>query len=259
MRFSVTFCKSFIPLRRIYLDSILQQGVTTPLTDSAFHYLFRVLRCRDGESVVAFNGDGCDYTATLTQTDKKNATITVTDKTINDKESPLHTTLIQGVSKGDKMDHAVQKAVELGVNVVQPVQTMFSAVKFDEKRLQKKQQHWHSIMVNACEQSERAVLPTLSPLCDFSSAITHVEAACKLILHPYALPDTQQFTQLQALIPPSVALLVGAEGGFSETELTMALQRGFMPISLGKRILRTETAAVSALSIVQLLWGDYVR
>ncbi len=259
-------------MRRIYLNTPLAPNTTQTLSDEAFHYAVRVLRCRDGEYLSVFNGDGYDYIATLALTGKKHADIHISESTENTKESPLHTVLIQGLSKGERMDIVMQKAVELGVNEIIPVRTTFCAVKLDDKRLTKKMQHWQSIITSACEQSERAIVPTLHSLQSLSDALKKVEAEFKWMLHPYPVDfnvdnidstsqnqiqlqtHTQSFSEMK---PASVAILIGPEGGFSDEEVELAMSQNFVTKALGSRILRTETAAISALSICQQHWGDW--
>ncbi len=260
-----------ITLKRVYIDTDLTVGQTTTLQDSTFHYLFRVLRCRDNEQIIAFNGDGNDYIGQLKQQSKKSADIIVTDSLINDKESPLHTTLIQAISKGERMDIAIQKAVELGVNEIYPVQTEFSAVKLDAKRLAKKHQHWQAIIQSACEQCGRAVLPILHEVQPITNIIGNISAQQKIMLHPYPKNNDkiQSLQILQTLSHTdsqpeqssvkSVAVLIGAEGGLSEQEVEFAEQNNFIRLQLGQRILRTETATISALTLLQFLWGDYAE
>ncbi len=262
-------------MRRIYLNAPLAPNTTQTLSDEAFHYAVRVLRCRDGERLSVFNGDGHDYIATLALTGKKHADIQISEAIENSKESPLHTVLIQGLSKGERMDIVMQKAVELGVNEIIPVRTTFCAVKLDDKRLAKKMQHWQSIVTSACEQSERAVVPTLHPLQSLSDALEAVETEFKWMLHPYPVDflkvdhvDSASQNRMQNQIqthaqlfseikPASVAILVGPEGGFSDEEVELAMSQNVVAKALGSRILRTETAAISALSICQQYWGDW--
>lgn len=241
-------------MKRIYLPTELSAGSDFPLPDGTFHHLFRVMRCRSGERLTAFNGDGYDYDGSVQQTGKKSAIFSVNEAVKNTRESPLYTILLQGLSKGDRMDTAIQKAVELGVNEIYPVRCEFSNTKLDGERLIKKQQHWQSIIIAACEQSERAVLPKLQPLQSLAEAVSELDSPCKVVLHPYddgvsGLPLPQQTDK--------VALLVGPEGGLSEKDLHAAEMTGFQRLTLGSRILRTETATISALSVAQYLWGDW--
>ncbi len=242
-------------MRRVYLDTPLAPQQTLALTRTAFHHLVRVLRCRDGESLCVFNGDGRDYRGHLQLEGKKSAVIHLVSAHANACESPLHTTLIQGLSKGERMDIVMQKAVELGVNTIIPVRTAFCAVKLDSARLQKKRQHWQAVMIAACEQSGRASVPILQPVQPLSEALQNTQAEVKWLLHPYPQPH-QQSLHVQDNITRA-ALVVGPEGGLSDEEVTLAMAQGFIPKTLGARILRTETAALAGLALCQQLWGDW--
>lgn len=242
------------PLKRIYLPADLAAGTVILLPDSTFHHLFRVMRCRSEERLLAFNGDGYDYHGIIRQVSKKSAEFSVIDVVKNPRESSLYTILLQGLSKGDRMDTAIQKAVELGVNEIYPVRSEFSNTKLDGQRLIKKQQHWQAIIIAACEQSERAVIPVLHPLQSLDEAVANIHCPCKIMLHPYDADTAPQPLPQQT---DRVALLIGPEGGFSDADLHTAEAADFQRLALGSRILRTETAAVSALSIVQYLWGDW--
>ncbi len=241
-------------LKRIYLNMPLHGQGLFPLDDAAFHHLCRVLRCRDGEALTVFNGDGNDYLATLQVSGKKQAAVQINQVRNNQRESPLHTILIQGLSKGERMDIALQKAVELGVNEIFPVKTQFCAVKLDDERIEKKQRHWRAIIVAACEQCQRAVLPILHPLNALEHVLPDIDADNKWVLHPYAttVDDSEPVPT-----PQQVAVLIGPEGGLSDADLDLAIQYDFTPKTLGKRILRTETAAMAALAATQLRWGDW--
>ncbi len=243
-------------LKRIYLNYPLKRETNVPLPDEAFHYLFRVLRCRDKEKLIAFSGDGYDYYCELHQENKKSAQLIVCEQQNNNNESSLKTILIQGLSKNERMDTAIQKAVELGVSEIYPVRTDFCAVKLATERQAKKQQHWQAIITSACEQSGRAVIPTLHDLQPLSAVLQNLSAEIKIILHPYQ--------EKPILVPSfwdnpaqSVAVMIGPEGGFSEQEVELAEQQGFIRRQLGRRILRTETATIAALTLIQNQWGDY--
>ncbi len=243
-------------MKRIYLNYPLKRETNVPLPDEAFHYLFRVLRCHDKEKLITFNGDGYDYYCELQQENKKSAQLIVCEQQKNNNESPLKTILIQGLSKNERMDTAIQKAVELGVSEIYPVRTDFCAVKLATERQAKKQQHWQAIITSACEQSERAVIPTLHDLQPLSAVLQNLSAEIKIILHPYQ--------EKPILVPSfwskpaqSAAVMIGPEGGFSEQEVELAEQQSFIRRQLGRRILRTETATIAALTLIQNQWGDY--
>lgn len=231
------------------------------LTDAAHHYLSRVLRCRGGDSVILFNGDGYDYSATIVAINKKETSLAIAKRQANNCQSPLKIVLIQGLSKGEKMDFVMQKASELGVSEIYPVQTEHTAVKLDDARQAKKHQHWQAILQSAAEQCGRAELPTLHPLTDLATALSAQSSstqnssaqssAAKVVFSPSANGSLKSMPQ-----PGSVSFLIGPEGGLSAADLALAKQHGFIEKTLGKRILRTETAALAAIAVAQTLWGD---
>lgn len=203
-----------------------------------------------------FNGDGYDYPATLQISGKKTAAVQLAQAHNNDRESPLYTILLQGLSKGERMDTAMQKAVELGVNAIYPLRTEFCAVKLDGERLAKKHRHWQAIITSACEQCERAVVPTLHPLQALQDVLPTIHADRKWVLHPYETASINN-NERAADEVKRLAICIGPEGGLSEAEVAAAVAQGFAPKTLGKRILRTETATVAALSLAQQQWGDW--
>ncbi len=241
-------------LFRVYVDAPLSVDDTVSLGTAASHHLSSVLRLHTGDPVVLFNGDGHSYSATLVTTGKK-TTAAVTDIKISTAESPVQLHLLQGLSRGDRMDTTVQKAVELGVTSITPVFTQRSSVKLDAKRLQKKQQHWQNIAISACEQSGRCMLPVLHeprPLKDLLSA-DHTGPVNRLVMAPGASQRLGQVT-----ISPNAALqiLIGPESGLTDDEIKQAVSAGFTAVSLGPRILRTETAGPAVLAILQSRFGD---
>lgn len=240
-------------MRYNYIDKELGINHTVELPEPNFHHLFRVMRCRDGDTVIAINGDGNDYPGQLEQTGKKQAVLHIIDCYKNTKESPLHISLLQGLSKGDRMDTAIQKAVELGVNEIFPIITSYSSLKINAQRQAQKHRHWQSIIVSACEQSGRAILPTLHGLQPMKTALNQLHCDFQLMLHPNTTTATEKLPQRVKRL----AILIGPEGGFSPQEVTQATQAGVVQKQLGQRILRTETATVSALSLAQYLWGDW--
>ncbi len=237
---------------RIYLPCPLAIGTEVELDDNAFRHAVQVLRLKDGYQLILFNGEGGEYPATLGPLSRRSARVKITGFIDNDRESPLATHLALGISKGERMDFALQKAVELGVNEITPLYTAHCVVNLDAKRLQKRLQHWQAIIIAACEQSGRNVLPQLHAPRPFDDWCRAVHAEMKLILDP------RQNRQLASLARPQSAVLltVGPEGGFSEQEIDQARAEGFTGLGLGPRVLRTETAALATLAAVQTLWGD---
>ena len=217
-------------------------------------YLGRVLRLAVGDEILIFNGNGGEWSATIRAMTKSTATLQVGASHEVGSESPLKIHLVQGISRGERMDFVVQKATELGVKRITPVLTEYGVVKLDAARAEKRRDHWQSVAASACEQSGRTRLPLIDApmaLNDwFGNKPTKVDA--ELILAPAAPISLANIS-----VPETkVCVLIGPEGGFSEAEYEDAAVAGFTSVSLGPRVLRTETAAVAALSVMQSLWGD---
>lgn len=241
-------------MSRVYLPGPWAEGQTLPLTETAHRHLIQVLRLRDGDTVTVFDGVGHEAAARLTDIGKRSGNLRLGAVTKPNRESPLDITLLQCVSKGDRMDYTLQKAVELGVTRIQPLRSERSVVKLDAERWDKKQAHWEGVIISACEQSGRARLPALLPVAALDEAIRALPAeTLKLTL----LPGAE--TALRALPAPAsgIALLIGPEGGLSDNEATRARSAGFIAVHLGPRVLRTETAGVATLAALQVLWGDW--
>lgn len=240
-------------MRRIYQPfSGVHAGTTLSLSDTAHHHLYTVLRTKEGEEIVVFNGEGESWSARVTHLAKKQGEITLLEPLDNKTESPLGIHLAQAVSKGDRMDLVMQKATELGVHAITPILTERGNVKLDAERWAKKSAHWHQIIVHACEQSGRSTLPVLHPVVDLKQWFTQPREGLKLILSPTA---TQSLSALPQ--PEAVTLLIGPEGGLTNQEIAFATDRfDFQAIKMGPRVLRTETAAMAALSALQYEWGD---
>ena len=239
---------------RLYLPAPLTVGATVALDDNAFNHAVRVLRLKPGAALVLFNGAGGAFAATLTAVTKRDAQARVTEALPGEVESPLRVLLAQGVSRGDKMDFTLQKAVELGVAAIQPLLTERGGVDLSGDRLARKIQHWQGIIIGACEQCGRNRLPELrEPLSLPAWFSQPPESGLRLLLDPLAERG------LRGLERPAgtVTLLIGSEGGLSPAEIAQARRAGFTGIRLGPRILRTETAGVAVLAAVQALWGDW--
>jgi 16S rRNA (uracil1498-N3)-methyltransferase len=243
-------------LTRIYFPGeVAAHGVCTLAPDQA-HHVARVLRLAVGEAVVLFDGRGNEHSAVIAQIDKARVTLQVGPSRAFDRESPLAVTLAQGISSGERMDFTIQKAVELGVAVIRPLATSRSVVRLDAARALKRAAHWQAVVIAACEQCGRNTVPQVLPVIDFTDWLAHEAqqaAALRILLSP------QGQLSLGALPRPSgtVTLLAGPEGGLSPQEQQDAQSMGFTPVRLGPRVLRTETAALAALSAMQTLWGDF--
>lgn len=243
-------------MTRIYIDAELTVNSTLDLPDDAAHHVARVLRMRTGETISTFNGQGGEYLATLDQISKSSVTANITEFDPTDRESPLAITLAQGISRGDKMDFTIQKAVELGVSHIAPITTQRGNVHLDEKRWTKKQAHWQKIIISACEQCGRNRLPTLAPVENLQTWASHDQAALKLVLDPHSEHAlSTQFADAEA--PQSVSFVIGPEGGLSPDEITQLKNLGFLGIRLGPRVFRTETAALAVIAMLQTRFGDF--
>jgi 16S rRNA (uracil1498-N3)-methyltransferase len=238
-------------ISRIFCQSPLNSGVELMLEGQTAHYLGKVLRLGVGAPLVLFNGDGCEYAATLTQVDKKTCTVLPGLQSRPAVESALHTVLGLGISRGERMDYAIQKATELGVNVIAPLFTEHCEVRLNDERKEKRQEHWQQIAISACEQSGRVRIPQVLAPQALTDWLKSSPAELCLVL------DHQQSASLSGGKPEGgVALLIGPEGGLAAAEIQLALAAGFKGVALGKRVLRTETAPVAALSVLQFLWGN---
>jgi len=238
---------------RIYITSVLATDSEISIEGSAASHIGRVLRLKTGDEITLFNGEGGEYSATLTTIERQTVRALVGEFNPRECESPLPITLAQGVSRGERMDYTLQKSVELGINRIIPLTTERCGVKFDAKRAEKRRQHWQGIIISACEQCGRNRIPELLPVTSLSHWLgqQHNEAL-QLVLHHRA---TQSLRQLAPSSEP-ISLLIGPEGGLSDNEIENAVQCGFQGIQFGPRVLRTETASVAALAALQTHWGD---
>jgi len=239
-------------LTRVYLDAPLEAGGRVALTGSAARHLTRVLRLRPGQALTLFNGGGGEYAATIEAMHGEKVEVAVGEAQAIERESPLILTLAQGVSRGERMDLVVQKATELGASSIVPLLTERSVVRLSAPQAARKLEHWRAIAVSACEQSGRNRLPkvlSLLPLADF---LGQAGSGSRLLLSPTGS------TRLQDVPAPisSVTVLIGPEGGLAGAEQSAALAAGFTAVRLGPRILRTETAAIAALTVLQREFGD---
>jgi 16S rRNA (uracil1498-N3)-methyltransferase len=239
-------------ISRIYTEQPLETGSSVSLDGQQAHYLSKVLRLKANAKLILFNGDGYEYKALIKAVDRQTVTVDIEQADKYNTESPLHSILGLGLSRGERMDTAIQKSTELGVSEIAPLFTEFCEVKLQGERLQKKLRHWQQIAISACEQSGRNQIPVIHPPQQFADWCKSLSCECKLIFEPGE--NKLQLNQTQF---SQVALLIGPEGGFSDQELKQAANNGFQNLSLGPRILRTETAPIAALTMLQILWGDF--
>jgi 16S rRNA (uracil1498-N3)-methyltransferase len=253
---NVSFNESGVVVRipRIYQPIPLASGQTLELDAQATVHLTKVLRLRVGDALVVFNGEGDgEFAARVSAVGRRSASIEIGEHVDRSVESPLELVLFQGISRGERMDYTVQKAVELGVARIVPVLTERTVVNLKGERQEKRREHWQAVVNSACEQSGRNRVPVVAPITPFAAALAEAGEGLKLVLHHRAETD------LAALPPPQgpVSLLIGPEGGLSAQEIAAAEAAGFVPLRLGPRVLRTETAALAALSVLQWQWGDF--
>lgn len=239
-------------ISRLYVPVNLDENRSVELDDDAAHYVRTVLRLKKESSLIVFDGSGVEYEAVITEASKKRVALVLGRRQARSAESNLTIDLGLAISRGDKMDWAVQKAVELGVNSITPLITERCVVQLTGEKQQQRMMHWRRIMQHATEQCGRTVLPLLNPVSDLVDWVDN-RSSLKIFLDPYAE------TGLSQLKPDAhhVTLLSGPEGGFADHERDIVKASGFIPVRLGARILRTETAALASIAALQVLWGDF--
>ena len=239
---------------RIFQNQPLLEGSTITLDESGSQHVGRVLRMKAGESLILFNGTGGEYHGQIELVDKKSVQVSLDFFNDADRASPVRVHLGQVIGKGDHMDYALQKAVELGVSEITPLTSHHCEVSLKGERLEKKLQQWRHLLVSACEQSGLNIVPVLNAPQPLHQWCESVEAEVKWILHTEDLPANP----FQRETPPtSLCFAVGPEGGFNEEEVELAKEKGFQAVTLGPRVWRTETAPVVMLSLIQMVWGDF--
>jgi len=236
-------------LPRLFIDKPLSLGLHTLPADRA-HYLGRVLRRSAGDAVQLFDGSGFEYLGELVQCGKT-LQVELKQRLAGLVQEKLSIHLGQGLSRGERMDWVIQKATELGATVITPIITTRCEVQLKGQRSEKRLAHWQQIAISACEQCGRSYFPKINPPQLLSDWLGQTQADLKLVLEP------QNGKVLENVRPASLALLIGAEGGLTGQEVEQAKSSGFIPLQLGPRILRTETAAVAALAASQQRWGDF--
>lgn len=240
------------PPNRLYVDQALATGREVVLNEDQAHYAGRVRRLRPGDRLRLFNGDGGEFEATVESVARRRFVVAVGDYVALEAESPLRITLLQGISRGDRMDFVIQKATELGVHRISPVTTERSVVKLGPEKLEKRARHWARIAQSACEQCGRNRVPVIDEAADLPARLRAEECGQRLLLH------RGSDKALGSIAPGTgaIELLIGPEGGLTEAERELASASGFTACTLGPRILRTETAAIAALAVLQSRAGD---
>ena len=241
-------------LTRCHVDLALQPGTEVVLPEHAASHLARVLRLREGDPCVLFNGDGHDYPARLVATGKREVRAEVLGKQVVDNESPLSIVLLQGIARGEKMDLILQKATELGVAAIVPVSGERTEVRLDAERAGKRLAHWRSVVASACEQSGRARVPALSPPAPLDAAARALDGeGLRLVLDPQG---EHRLDRMAAPPGGRAWIAIGPEGGWSPRDRASLRAAGFSGLRLGPRVLRTETAGLAAIAALQARFGD---
>lgn len=240
-------------MTRVYQSQSLRVNTTIQLDEQASHHLSRVLRMEVGDKVTVFNGEGGEYEAVIRQINKKNIQVDILSFNAREAESPIHITLAQGLARGEKMDFIIQKAVELGVKSIVPLITERCNVRLDGAREEKRVQHWQAVAVSACEQSGRNYVPSVAAPVTLQNWLPQAKADKCFVLSPHVADKLPE----QALkAGTSIILLIGPEGGLSDAEVSAAQSNGFLPLNLGPRVLRTETAPLVSITMLQAYYGD---
>lgn len=238
---------------RFYVDFALSPDSVVELPDNVVRHL-NVLRVKNTEEIVLFNGNGKAYPALPEVLEKRRASVRIVREEATDNESPLNITLVQAVSAAERMDFTLQKSVELGVAEIRPVISERCVVRLSGERAEKRVARWQEIVVSACEQSGRNIVPKVLPLTTYAQALQQLpQETTKLLM---SLNRAQKLSDIR---PQSgkVVFMVGPEGGWTEKEEQQAFDAGFQSVTLGKRVLRTETASLAAIAAMQTLWGDF--
>jgi 16S rRNA (uracil1498-N3)-methyltransferase len=239
-------------MTRIFQPFIIEQNSLITLDDNAFNHLIRVLRMKVGEKIILFDGSNHITPAIIHEVNKKSVTVKTASSVLDNRESPLEIHLGQVISRGEKMEFTIQKSVELGISSITPLLSERCGVKLDTERLDKKTQQWQKIVISACEQCGRNIIPEIKPVMKLENWCASLTQGLRLNLHPKAKHGIKQLANEHK----KIYLLIGPEGGLSDNEISMTHNYHFTDILLGPRVLRTETAALTALTALQVHLGD---
>ena len=243
---------------RFFSPQPLSVGVRVDLSESAARHAARVLRLKEGDCLTVFDGSGGECAARIARVGRDTVAVDVMQWSDVERESPIDITLVQALQSGEKMDLTVQKAVELGVRRIVPVTSQRSVVRLEGERAQRRVAHWQAVAVSACEQCGRNRVPEVCDLVGLRQWLARPASGDETVR---VLLDPRSLDTLDSLNPPRdggrVELLIGAEGGLSPEETELALRAGFNGVRMGPRVLRTETAGLAALAVMQCLWGDF--
>ena len=241
-------------ITRLFCPTNLAHRAQANLTSGAAHHAIRVLRLKRGDEVRLFNGEGGEYEASIHRVDKDSVTVDIGRHHDSERESKLRVCLAQAITTGDKMDYTLQKAVELGVARIQPLQTNRAVVRLNQERAEKRLQHWQNVVISACEQCGRNTVPRVANILPFEEWVATTDPAMmRFMLSPYAEQSLRDCPKPSG----EVSLVIGPEGGLNHAEVAFAQVKGFSSVRMGPRVLRTETAPLAALAAMQVLWGDF--
>lgn len=245
-----------MPVKRLYVEAALEPGCRLALTDDAAHYLGRVLRAKPGEALRVFSPDGAEFDATVATLGRRSVELAVGDPVDAMPESPLRLIVLQAMSRNEKMDFVVQKAVELGATDIAPVAVERSVMRLDDARGARRLVHWRQVAVHAAQQCGRVVVPAVHPPRSLADALAATPAPFGIVADPLAARTLGEVLDRVAQPPRAARVLIGPEGGLTDDELARAAEAGLTGCRIGPRILRTETAAVTLMAALQIRFGD---
>lgn len=238
-------------IQRFHVDQIDNSKSHLEIAGEKSHYVTRVLRLQTGDRMILFDGSGSEWKAKIIDTKRNRLLLELEERATPDRESPINLTLIQSISRSQRMDLVMQKSTELGVTRIVPVFSTNTIVKMNEDKIEKKINHWRNILISASEQSGRTKIPDLiSPIQLETECLKRYKSDLSIFY------DTTGKDSYDANNPKDITAVIGPEGGFTEDEKQMAIDAGYMVMQSGPRLLRTETAPIMALSILQYLYGD---
>jgi 16S rRNA (uracil1498-N3)-methyltransferase len=242
-------------MHRFYHSNPLGLNQIITLDEFASHHALRVMRVKVDDFLILFNGDGFEYRGRVSDINKKTINVEILSKEKNNSESPININLFQSISSNEKMDMVIQKATELGVSSIQPIFTSRSTIKLSLDRTKKRVIHWKQVSISACEQSGRSKIPTIKPPIEFDQISEGIKTnSLNLLLHPDNLEES---SNLPNEYSGDINIFIGPEGGFSQDEVLLLKKQNCINIKLGPRILRTETAPLAIIAILQYKYGDF--
>ena len=242
-------------MHRFYHSNPLELNQIIILDEFSSHHALRVMRVKFDDFLVLFNGDGFEYRGRVSDINKKTINVEILSKEKNNSESPININLFQSISSNEKMDMVIQKATELGVSNIQPIFTSRSTVKLSLDRIKKRLMHWRQVSISACEQSGRSKIPTIKSPIEFDQISEGIKTnSLNLLLHPDNLEES---SNLPNEYSGDINIFIGPEGGFSQDEVLLLKKQNCINIQLGPRILRTETAPLAIIAILQYKYGDF--